>query len=177
MTVLPAGGERPGVPDIVGPDLRVLFCGINPGVASGRSGHHFARPGNRFWAALHQSGFTDRRLDPAEQDQLLAVGIGITNLVGRTTAAAAELDAAELRDGAERLARAAERWRPRAVAVLGVGAYRQAFRRPRAALGRQEQDLGPAQLWVLPNPSGLQARYQLPELVTMFAALRSACAG
>ncbi|WP_410051012.1 G/U mismatch-specific DNA glycosylase [Acidiferrimicrobium sp. IK] len=169
------GSAPPGVPDLVGPGLKVVFCGINPGTLSGETGYHFARPGNRFWPALHGAGFTDRRFDPSEQEQLVALGVGITNLVSRTTAAASDVDPAELRAGAERLTALAQRWAPRAVAVLGVLAYRRAFRRPHAAIGRQDDRLGPSQLWVLPNPSGLQARYQLPELTEMFSVLRSAC--
>jgi TDG/mug DNA glycosylase family protein len=169
----PEEEARPlGVPDLVGPGLDILFCGINPGGLSGATGHHFARPGNRFWPALHRSGLTERQLDPTEQEQLLGAGIGITNLVARTTASAAEVDRAELEAGALRLEALAVAWRPRVVAVLGVLAYRQAFRRPNAVIGRQPGDLGPSELWVLPNPSGLQARYQLPEMVELFAALR-----
>ncbi len=167
-------GERtPGVPDILGPQLDVLFCGINPGALSGATGHHFARPGNRFWSALHGAGFTDRRLAPGEQYELLAAGVGITNLVARTTATAAEVEPAELRAGAQRVAAVALRWRPRAVAILGIQAYRQAFGRPHATIGRQPEPIGPSELWVLPNPSGLQARYQLPDLIEMLSALRA----
>ena len=166
-----AAGRR--VPDVVGPDLRVLFCGINPSLWSAAVGHHFARPGNRFWKVLHGAGFTDRVLDPTEDDELLAAGLGVTNLVPRATAAAAELSADELRRGGVRLARTVGRWRPRAVAVVGLQAYRTAFGRPRAGIGRQE-DLAGAQVWALPNPSGLQARYGLDEMVAAYAELRRA---
>lgn len=162
------------IPDVIAPGLRVLFCGINPSLYSGATGHHFARPGNRFWPALHRSGLTPRQLHPSEQDQLLAHGLGVTNLAARTTARADELDAGELREGAERLADLAERYRPRAVAVVGISAYRVAFDRPGAAIGEQPQRIGGALLWVLPNPSGLNAHYQLPALVTEFRKLREA---
>jgi TDG/mug DNA glycosylase family protein len=159
------------VADLVGPDLRVLFCGINPGTLSGELGLHFARPGNRFWKLLHAGGFTHSVLLPSEQHTLPALGVGITNLVGRVTAAASELGVSELRDGATRLAAKVEVLRPRCVAVLGLQAYRTAFRRPEAAIGPQPERLARARLWLLPNPSGLQARYQLPEMNEMFKAL------
>jgi TDG/mug DNA glycosylase family protein len=156
---------------VIAPGLRVLFCGINPGLYSGAVGHHFARPGNRFWPVLHRAGFTDRELTPFEEEQLLGVGLGITNLVNRTTAKAAELDASELRRGAATLRRKAARYAPLVVAVLGVSAFRVAFDRPRAAVG-QTGTLGRSALWILPNPSGLNAHYQLPQLAQMFSALR-----
>ena len=171
---LERAGDRT-IPDLVGPGLCVLFCGINPGLWSGASGLHFARPGNRFWKVLHGAGFTDRVLDPAEQAVLPSLGIGITNLVARTTAAASELSADELRSGAGALERRVRRLRPGAVAVVGMQAYRTAFRRPRAGMGRQEEELAGSAVWVLPNPSGLQARYQLPEMVAAYAELRRAC--
>jgi len=160
------------VPDIIAPDLRVLFVGINPGLYSGAVGHHFARPGNRFWKTLHASGFTSRQLSPFEERELLEQGIGITNVVARTTAAAAELSKDELRAGAKTLERKIGRNRPRAVAFLGVGAYRDAFERPRAQIGPQDEQLATARVWVLPNPSGLNANYQLPALTRWFEALR-----
>jgi TDG/mug DNA glycosylase family protein len=162
------------VTDLVGPGLRVLFCGINPGLTSAATGLHFARPGNRFWRVLHESGFTDRVLDPADQALLPGLGLGITNLVTRASAGAADLSAAELRAGADRLAAMAVALAPRHVAVLGVQAYRTAFGRPRAVVGEQPQPLGSARLWVLPNPSGLQARYQLPEMAELYGRLRRA---
>ena len=165
----------PTIPDLVGPDLRVLFCGINPGERSGELGLHFARPGNRFWKLLHAGGFTDAVLLPAEQHLLPAWGIGITNLVARTTVAASELSAEELRDGALRLEATVKSLRPRCVAVLGLGAYRTAFRRPHAAVGPQPELLADARLWLLPNPSGLQARYQMPEMAAFFQELARQC--
>lgn len=159
------------LPDLVGPDLRVLFCGINPGTLSGELGLHFARPGNRFWKLLHAGGFTESVLSPAEQHVLPELGIGITNLVGRVTAAASELSVSELREGATRLEGMVETLRPRCVAVLGLQAYRTAFRRPAATIGPQPQCLGGALLWLVPNPSGLQARYQMPEMNEMFKRL------
>ena len=162
--------EQP-LADLAGPDLRVLFCGINPGTLSGELGLHFARPGNRFWRLLCAGGFTESVLPPAEQHILPDLGIGITNLVGRVTAAAGELSAAELREGATQLEAKVGRLRPRCVAVLGLQAYRTAFRRPKAVIGRQPERLGSALLWLLPNPSGLQAQYQLPEMSEMFRSL------
>jgi double-stranded uracil-DNA glycosylase len=162
------------VPDVVAPGLRVLFCGINPGALSGALGQHFARPGNRFWKALCGAGFTDRLLGPAEQDTLLDYGLGITNLVARTSATAAEVTAAELRAGAAELETKVAGLRPRYVAVLGVQAFRTGFRQPRAAIGPQPEGLSGAGLWLLPNPSGLQARYQLPEMITLLSELRAA---
>lgn len=166
------GAARPGeLADLVGPELRVLFCGINPGTLSGELGLHFARPGNRFWKLLHAGGFTDSVLAPADQHVLPAMGIGITNLVGRVTAAASELKVSELREGALLLETKVESLRPRCVAVLGLQAYRTAFRRPGAMIGRQHQPLAGTLLWLLPNPSGLQARYQVPEMIEMYKAL------
>jgi TDG/mug DNA glycosylase family protein len=162
------------VPDVLGPGLRVVFVGINPGLWSGATGHHFARPGNRFWKALHGAGFTDRVLSPFEERELLRVGVGVTNLVPRTTATADELDDEELRRGARKLGRRLARYRPGIVAVLGIGAYRTGFGRRRAELGPQDDGLGSSRLWVLPNPSGLNAHYQLPALVERFAEVRRA---
>jgi TDG/mug DNA glycosylase family protein len=162
--------------DLLRPDLRVLFVGINPGLYSGAVGHHFARPGNRFWQALYAGGFTERLLSPFEERLLLADGLGITNLVARATAAADELSDEELRAGAARLARKVQRWQLRCVAFLGVTAYRIAFGRPRAALGRQDEELAGAAIWVLPNPSGLNAHHSLADLGRLFAQLRQALA-
>jgi TDG/mug DNA glycosylase family protein len=155
-----------GVPDLLGPDLAVLFCGINPGRYSGATGYHFAGPGNRFWQVLHRSGFTPRTLRPDESGELPARGIGITNLVARTTATAAELTRAEVIAGADRLCSLVAEHRPLAVVVLGVGAYRTAFDR-KAQLGRQPGEPTGAPTYVLPNPSGLQARYGLDEITAL----------
>jgi TDG/mug DNA glycosylase family protein len=163
-----------GIADLVGPGLRVLFCGINPGLRSGELGLHFARAGNRFWKLLHAGGFTDVVLRPEEQSVLPSLGIGITNLVARTTAAASELGDDELRAGAPLLEAKARSLRPVAVAVLGLGAYRTAFRLPKATVGEQAERLAEAHVWLLPNPSGLQARYQLPEMTDLFRQLRAA---
>ena len=160
------------IPDLVGPDLRVLFAGINPSLYSAATGHHFARPGNRFWPALHAAGFTERLLHPSEQFALPAAGLGITNVVARATARADELTRPELVEGGAKLAALAERWRPRCLAVLGVTAYRAAFARPRATIGPQPERLGGVPVWVLPNPSGLNAHFQLADLAEHFAALR-----
>ncbi|HEU4629215.1 MAG TPA: G/U mismatch-specific DNA glycosylase [Gemmatimonadaceae bacterium] len=168
-----AAAGRP-VPDLVAPGLRVLFCGINPSLYSAATGYHFARPGNRFWPTLHRAGFTDRRLAPWEQTELLGRGYGITNVVARSTATAAELRDAELRDGGARLLAKLRRLRPAMLAVLGIGAYRAAFDRPRALLGPQPEHLGDTPVWVLPNPSGLNAHYRIDELAALFAELRAA---
>jgi TDG/mug DNA glycosylase family protein len=174
---VPPQGPELGVPDLIGPDLRVVFCGINPGQRSGELHKHFARPGNRFWKLLHAGGFTDRELQPSEQGLLPALGIGITNLVARTTVAASELTAEELRAGAAELEQKVTRWRPLSVAVLGMQAYRTAFRRPAAAVGLQPERVGGAPTWLLPNPSGLQASYQMPEMTELFIQLHEAIAG
>ena len=167
------------IPDVLpgaGKPLRVLFCGINPSLYSAATGWHFARPGNRFWPALHLSGFTPRRLAPAEQSLLGGYGLGITNLVARATAQAAELDPAELRAGGERLLSLIADRRPRILAVAGVTAYRTAFGRPRAAIGPQPDPLGATPVWVLPNPSGLNASWTLPRIAEEFRELRKAAA-
>ena len=169
-----AGARGRGVPDILAPGLRVVFCGINPSLYSAAVGHHFARPGNRFWPAIHWAGFTDRQLSPDEDALLLRFGLGCTNLVARATARADELDAAELRAGAERLTEMAERLRPEWLAVLGVSAYRAAFGQPKAAAGPRPERVGCAAVWLLPNPSGLNAHYQLPALVAEYRRLREA---
>ncbi|MCE9666554.1 G/U mismatch-specific DNA glycosylase [Myxococcus stipitatus] len=162
------------MPDILAPGLRVLFCGINPSLYSVVMRHHFARPGNRFWPTLHASGFTPRQLRPSEQDLLLERGLGITNVVDRATATADQLENSELREGGKALEAKVRRHRPRFLAVLGVGAYRTAFGRPKAELGLQPETLGDTRLWVLPNPSGLNAHYQLEDLARLFAELRRA---
>ena len=162
------------IPDVVAPGLSVLFCGINPSLTSGATGRHFAHPGNRFWRALHAGGLTPRLLGPAEQRDLLAYGLGLTNLVARATARADEIGPEELRAGARRLRRLVRRYRPEWVAVVGVTAYRVGFGVPKAVVGRQEASLGPARLWVLPNPSGLNAHYTPAGLADEFAALRAA---
>ncbi len=165
------------IPDVLpadGAPLHVLFCGINPSLYSAAAGWHFARPGNRFWPALHLSGFTPRRLDPSEQDELRGYGLGITNIAPRATAQAAELTDAELRAGAARLRALVQRGRPRFVAVAGVTAYRTGFGRPRAAIGPQDERLGTARLWILPNPSGLNAHETVLSLAACFRELRAA---
>jgi double-stranded uracil-DNA glycosylase len=162
------------IPDVVAPGLAVLFSGINPGLYSAATGRHFARPGNRFWPALHASGFTPRQLRPDEQDQLPALGLGITNIVARATARADELTAAELRDGALSLAALADSLRPRWLAVLGVSAFRIGFGRPGAVVGPQDDLMAGTRVWVLPNPSGLNAHWTPAALAGEFARLRAA---
>jgi len=165
------------LPDVIGPDLRVLFCGINPSLYTAAIGHHFGRPGNRFWPTLFAAGFTPRRLYPEEDQELLAYGYGLTNMVARATATAAELADEELVAGGRLLEEKVRACRPRVLAVLGVTAYRAAFRRPRAALGPQPEPIGPAAVWVLPNPSGLNAHYQAADLARVYAELREATEG
>lgn len=163
--------------DVVAPDLRVLFCGINPGLYSGATGWHFARPGNRFWRVLHEAGFTHRVLHPSEQALLPHFGLGITNLVPRTTATAAELTTDEQREGGKRIRTLAREWAPEWLAVVGISAYRTAFDAPTASVGRQDLTVDGTRVWVLPNPSGLNAHYQVPELVAAFRELREAAFG
>ncbi|AYF78828.1 G/U mismatch-specific DNA glycosylase [Nocardia yunnanensis] len=169
-----AAAQDKTIPDLIGPGLRVLFCGINPGLWSGATGYHFARPGNRFWPALHRSGFTPRQLLPADQRELLGLGLGITNVAARTTAKAEQLTPEELRAGGRALVERVETYRPRVLAVLGIGAYRTAFGRPRTVVGPQPERIGDTRVWVLPNPSGLNAHYTLDALASEFRALREA---
>lgn len=159
------------LPDVIAPGLGVLFVGINPGAYSTAVGHHFGRPGNRFWPALALAGLTPRLFKPSEDRELLALGLGITNVVARTTARAAELEPEELLDGARKLAKKVLRYGPHTVAILGVTAYRAAFEQPGAKLGEQSERLGNARVVVLPNPSGLNAHHQLPQLAALFARL------
>jgi double-stranded uracil-DNA glycosylase len=162
------------IPDVVGESIDVVFCGINPSLYSAAVGHHFGRPGNRFWKALHLAGFTERVLSPFEDRLLAAAGLGITNLVARATATAAELDPDELREGVFILTAKVQRWRPRFVAVVGVSAYRTAFGRPRAGVGPAPDPIGGSQVWVLPNPSGLNAHYQLADMASAYGELAAA---
>jgi double-stranded uracil-DNA glycosylase len=162
------------IPDVVAPGLRVLLSGINPGLWSSATGLHFARPGNRFWPTLHRAGFTDRLLGPQEQWTLLERGLGITNVAGRATARADELGREELVSGGEVLRAKVERLRPSWLAVVGIGAYRTAFDRPHAVVGPQEESLGATRVWVLPNPSGLNAHWPAAALAEEFARLREA---
>lgn len=159
------------LPDVLADGLDVLFVGINPSLYSAAVGHHFARPGNRFWPALHQAGMTPRLLHASEDRLLPRWGGGLTNLAARATAKASELSAAELRAGRAILEAVVQRHRPRAVAVVGVTAYRQAFGRPKAQIGPQADHIGEARLWVLPNPSGLNAHYQLPALAELYGEM------
>src|SRR5687768_12395292 len=164
--------ESKTVRDVIAPDLRVLFCGINPGLYTAAVGHHFARPGNRFWPALHAGGFTDRVLSPFDERELLKSGYGITNVVMRTTASADALTKDEVIAGGRQLRAKVLRYRPRVLAVLGVGAYRTAFNQPKATVGRQQETIGDTILWVLPNPSGLNANYQAADLARLFRELK-----
>jgi len=168
--ILAAAGKT--VPDVIAPGLRVLFCGINPGLYSGATGHHFARPGNRFWPTLHKAGFTPRQLRPEEEQELLTYGYGITNIVERATVAAAELTPDELAAGGQRLRRRVDEYQPQVLAVLGISAYRAAFNQPRAMLGQQSEQIGTTRLYVLPNPSGLNAHYTPADLARVFGEFR-----
>jgi TDG/mug DNA glycosylase family protein len=167
-----AAGKQ--VPDVIAPRLRVLFVGINPGLYSGAVGHHFARPGNRFWPALYHAGFTERLLSPFEESQLLERRLGITNIVNHATATADELTRDGLIAGAKRLVRKVRRFQPACVAFLGIGAYRTAFDRPKSRGGKQSDNIGNSAVWVLPNPSGLNAHHQLNDLVALFDELKRA---
>ncbi|MFE1383020.1 G/U mismatch-specific DNA glycosylase [Streptomyces sp. NPDC058740] len=162
------------VPDVAAGGLSVLLCGINPGLMTAATGHHFARPGNRFWPVLHLSGFTPRQLAPSEQDELLAYGLGITNVVARPTARADELSAEEYREGGRILTEKVEQLAPRWLAVVGVTAYRTAFGEKKAAIGPQERTIGTTRIWALPNPSGLNAHWTAQSMAEEFARLREA---
>lgn len=172
--ILAAVGKT--LPDVIGPGLRVLFIGINPGLYTAAIGHHFGRPGNRFWPVLHAAGFTPRLLSPYEEQELLQYGYGITNLVARATNAADELTAAEQVEGGRILAEKVRLYTPAYAAFLGVGAYRTAYARPKAAVGLQPDTLAGVPIWLLPNPSGLNAHYQLEDLAALFRELRLAAA-
>lgn len=185
MTPKPPAGPRPTaadleaardvvIPDVIAPDLRVLFCGINPGLWSGAVGKHFARPGNRFWPALYASGFTPELFTPARQDELLALGLGISNVVGRTTARADELTPEEFREGARILTGKAAEYRPAWIAIVGITAYRTAFARPAAQIGPQDERIAHSRVWALPNPSGLNAHWSAKALAEEFARFRAA---
>lgn len=162
------------VPDLLKPGLRIVFCGINPGLYTGAVGHHFARPGNRFWPALFAAGFTDRILSPFDERELLKNGYGVTNVVMRTTATADQLTRDELRDGGKQLTKKVRKYRPRVLAILGLGAYRMAWEKPKAVIGPQEERIGKTLVWVLPNPSGLNAHYQAKDLAELFKELKAA---
>jgi TDG/mug DNA glycosylase family protein len=162
------------VPDVIAPHLAVLLCGINPGLYSAATGHHFARPGNRFWPTLHAAGFTPRLLHPSEERVLLTLGLGITNVVDRASAAADELSVEEMIAGGKRLRAKVRRYAPRFLAVLGIGAYRVAFAKPKATLGGQDEPIGKTRVWVLPNPSGLNAHYGAKDLARVFRELLEA---
>jgi TDG/mug DNA glycosylase family protein len=162
------------LPDILEPGMKLLLVGINPGLYTAAIGHHFGRPGNRFWPAMYAGGFTPRLLSPFESGLLSDFGIGITNMVNRATARADELTREELQAGAKRLERKVRRYKPRFVALLGLTSYREAFSRPKAKLGRQPETIGDSVLWLLPNPSGLNAHHQPRHLAQMFKELREA---
>jgi TDG/mug DNA glycosylase family protein len=166
--------EGKTVRDVIAPRLRVLFCGINPGLYTAAVGHHFARPGNRFWPALYAAGFTDRLVSPFDERELLQSGYGVTNVVMRATATADQLTREELRAGGKQLVAKVRRYKPAFLAILGLGAYRVAWERPKAIIGRQEETIDETVVWVLPNPSGLNAHYQAKDLALVFRELRAA---
>lgn len=160
------------LPDVIARNLDVVFCGINPGLYTAAVQQHFGRPGNRFWPTIHKAGFTPRLFHPSEQRELLKHGCGITNVVARATTAAAELTPAELVEGANILEKKIRRFRPHVLAIVGIGAYRTGFNRPRARTGLQEETIGDTRIWILPNPSGLNANYRPAELVALYRELR-----
>ena len=162
------------LPDVIASGLKVLFSGINPGLYTAAVGHHFARPGNRFWPALYRSGFTERLLSPFEERELLKIGLGISNVVAHATASASDLTPKDFVKGGRILANKVRRFQPDFVAILGLGAYRTAFAHSKATIGEQDRRIAAARVWVLPNPSGLNANYQLPDLVRLFRQLRAA---
>jgi TDG/mug DNA glycosylase family protein len=162
------------IPNLIRPGLTVLFCGINPGLYSAAIGHHFGRPGNRFWPTLYAAGFTPRLFDPSEEQELLPLGYGITNVVDRATATAEELTAEEIVEGGQQLVKRVEHYAPRYLAILGMGAYRTAFKRPKAALGLQPDLMGESRIWLLPSPSGLNAFYN-DKLVEIYRELAQVC--
>jgi len=162
------------LPDVIAKNLRVLFCGINPGLYTAAVGHHFARPGNRFWPALYKSGFTNRLLSPFDERELLKAKLGITNVVSHATASASEVTKEDFVRGGRTLRRKVRRYRPRIVAILGIEAYRKAFGQLEVQIGEQDETIGEARLWVLPNPSGLNANYQLKDFTRLFRKLRKA---
>ena len=170
--ILAAEGKT--VPDVIERDLLILFCGINPGLYTAAVGHHFARPGNRFWPVLFAAGFTDRLLSPFQERELLHSGFGITNVVARATASADALTRKEVVAGGLELQEKVRRYQPKILAILGLGAYRTAFKEPNAGVGRQNEEIGNTIVWVLPNPSGLNANYQQADLIKLFRALRRA---
>ena len=161
--------------DILAPDLRVVFCGINPGKSSAHTGFHFAHPGNRFWKVIYQAGFTDRLLAPEEEQQLLDTRCGITMLVERPTVQASEVALQELRSGGRELELKIEQYQPRALAVLGKQAFEKAFQVRGANWGKQQMTIGATEVWVLPNPSGLN-RATLDKLVAAYRELDDALA-
>jgi TDG/mug DNA glycosylase family protein len=160
------------LPDVIAPNLDVLFCGINPGLYTAAVQQHFGRPGNRFWPTIYKAGFTPRLFHPSEQRDLLKHGCGITNVVARATTGAAELTSAELVEGAQMLDAKIRRYRPRVLAIVGIGAYRTGFNRPRAKTGLQDESIGDTRIWILPNPSGLNANYRPADLVALYRELK-----
>jgi TDG/mug DNA glycosylase family protein len=168
-----AAAEGRSVPDVIGPNLDVLFCGINPGLYTAAAGHNFARPGNRFWPTIHRAGFTPRVLKPEEERELLQFGCGITNIVARATASADELSLDELQHGGRELEKKVQHYAPRVLAVVGIGAYRAAFGRKQGPVGLQPHTIGTTAIWLLPNPSGLNANYSASDLAELYGQLHA----
>lgn len=166
-----AGAADKTVADVIAPNLKVLFCGINPGLYTAATGFNFARPGNRFWPTLYAAGFTPRLLAPHEQQELITYGYGITNFVDRATATAAELSRAELIEGGRKLKEKVLFFKPQVLAMLGLTAYRVVFGKPDAVVGLQPDKIGETKLWILPNPSGLNAHYPPKALAEVYREL------
>lgn len=167
-----AAAQNQTIRDVIAPELDVLFCGINTGLYSAATGHHFARPGNRFWPTLYRAGFTPVLFTPDQELELISLGYGITNIVDRATATAADLTKEELIAGGIKLQRKLQVFRPKVLAVLGISAYRTAFGYPKATLGPQPVKLGETIVWVLPNPSGLNAHFPPDKLAQVFRDFR-----
>jgi len=167
------GAQNSGIEDVLGKGIKLLLCGINPGLYTAAIGKHFGRPGNRFWPTLFHAGFTPRLFSPFEQHLLLELGIGITNFVNRATARADEVTDEELAEGGNILRKKVLKYKPHTVAVLGLTSFRDAFKQPKAKLGLQEMKIGTSHVWVLPNPSGLNAHFQIPQLAELFAQLKA----
>jgi TDG/mug DNA glycosylase family protein len=167
-------GKTKTVVDVIAPGLKVLFCGINPGLYTAAVGHHFGRPGNRFWKALFLSGFTPRLFHPSEQEKLLELGLGITNIAPRSSTKASELSLTELQKGGNMLVERVKKYKPKVLAILGIDAYRKAFGKKETKLGLQLEKIGETSVWVLPNPSGLNAHYTVEGIAELFNEVREA---
>ncbi len=162
------------IDDVIDYNLKILFCGINPGLYTAAIGHNFGRSGNRFWPSLFEAGFTPEILSPFDEKKLLNYGLGITNFVARATAKADEIQKEEFIEGGEILKEKIKKYKPKILAVLGIGAYRIAFDKSKAKVGLQEENIGETKIWVLPNPSGLNAGYNFEKIVETLRELKIA---